>query len=123
MFTAVAGRTRPWPAIRGNSPHLNLRGTAHSLRNLDGGLVELQRAEIDECKASNELAWLIVPEPDQPAFGGAGFLTDWSQREPDGLIPGWGDIGLDGDPSTAEVLHLAGHRDGIPLAARNETFP
>jgi hypothetical protein len=67
------------------------------------------------------LPGLIVSEPDQPAFGGAGFLTDWSQREPDGLIPGWGDIGLDGDPSTADVLHLAGHRDGIISNSPGET--
>jgi len=36
----------------------------------------LQRAEIDECHAGNELACIIMLDPDQPAFGGAGFLAD-----------------------------------------------
>ena len=44
-----------------------------------GGLVELQRAEIDERKASDELACLIMLDPDHPAFGGVGFVTYRSQ--------------------------------------------
>ncbi len=56
-----------------------LRDGLALFRDSDGGLVELQRAEIDERKASNELACLIMLDPDQPALGGAGFLTYWSQ--------------------------------------------